>query len=258
MRKGRSGEQSSADRVSVPIPTTRHDAEKESDASEHKATDRDQYALSKKALWCWRLTNTSPIITAGATVGILAVTSVYAVFAYRQWRTMHDQFVATQRAAIYLGLPDGSTGELTQTGVFALHFRNYGPSPAENVIVEVWPAVIPCNHPQALYERKLEIPAFRGFASVASPSVGFPVPPGFPFTVRKKIESKDWQMVKAGGAELQVLIRISYTDQFRSDCHALKVAYSLELGKFTLVPRPSTDYCRGKPQIARFLELPRN
>lgn len=208
--------------------------------------------MPRTSKW-WRfIRNVSPIVTTSATVGILIATSIYAIFAYKQWCTMHEQFVAAQRAAIYLGLPDGSTGELIQTGVFALHFRNYGPTPAENVLIEVWPAVIPYNHSQALHERSLEIPAFQGFDPTHANRIGFPVPPGFPFTIRKTIDSNDWQRVKSGSAQLQVLIRVSYMDQFGNNCHALTVIYSPQLSKFTLGSRPSKDYCGGRPQVARF------
>lgn len=196
--------------------------------------------------------NASPIVTAFATVGILVATVIYAIFAYKQWSTMHEQFVASQRAAIYLGLPDGSTGELQEAGVFALHFRNYGPSPAENVLVEIWPAVIPYNRTKPSYEQTLEIPAFQGFGSSRSHSTGFPIPPGFPFSVRKTIDLTDWQMVKSGSAELQALVRVSYTSEFGNNCHTLSLRYSPEMGKFTLGPRPSEEYCGGQPQIARF------
>jgi hypothetical protein len=217
-----------------------------------ETADGQHQTISRKIKWWRSIRNASPIVTAFATVGILVATGIYAIFAYKQWCTMHDQFVATQRAAIYLGLPDGSTVELAQTGIFTLHFRNYGPIPAENVLIEVWPAVVPYNHPQPLYERRLEIPAFQGFDPTRAHWVGFPVPPGFPFTIRKTIDSNDWQMVKSGSAQLQVLIRVSYMNQFGNNCHALNVTYSPRLGKFTLGPRPSKDYCGGKPQVARF------
>jgi hypothetical protein len=205
-----------------------------------------------RSKWLRSISNASPIVTAFATVGILVATVIYAIFAYKQWSTMHEQFVASQRAAIYLGLPDGSTGGLEQTGVFALHFRNYGTSPAENVLIETWPAVIPNDRSQQSYERRLEIPAFQGFDSARTHVTGFPIPPGFSFTIRKTIDASDWQMVKSGSARLQVLVRVSYTNEFGNNCHTLSVTYSREMGKFTLGPRPSTDYCRGQSQVARF------
>jgi hypothetical protein len=213
--------------------------------------------MSGKSRWLRSVRNTSPIVTAFATVGILVATVVYATFAYKQWSTMHEQFVASQRAAIYLGLPDGSTGELEQTGVFALHFRNYGPSPAENVLVEVWPVVIPYDHSLSLHERILEIPAFQGFGLGRTHSMGFPVPPGFPFTIRKSIDSDDWQRVKSGKAQLEALVRLSYMSEFGNNCHTLNLIYSTETGKFTLGSRPSVDYCGSQPQMARF-ETPVN
>jgi hypothetical protein len=217
-----------------------------------EGADGQLHTMLRKPKWFRSIRNASPIVTAFATVGILVATVIYAIFAYKQWSTMHDQFVMSQRAAIYLGLPDGSTGELEQTGLFALHFRNYGPSPAENVSIELWPAVIPYDHPQLSYERRLEIPAFQGFDPTRAHLTGFPIPPGFPFTIRKTIDSRDWQMVKSGKAQLQVLVRVSYMNEFGNNCHTLSVTYSLEMGKFTLGPRPSKDYCGGQPQVARF------
>jgi hypothetical protein len=196
--------------------------------------------------------NASPIVTAFATVGILVATVIYAIFAYKQWSTMHEQFVASQRPAIYFGLPDGSTGELQEAGVFALHFRNYGPSPAENVSIEIWPAVIPYNRTKPSYEQTLEIPAFQGFSSNRAHATGFPIPPGFPFTIRKTIDLTDWQMVKSGSAALHLLVRVSYMSEFGNNCHALSLTYSSDMGRFLLGPRPSKDYCGGQPQVARF------
>jgi hypothetical protein len=208
--------------------------------------------MSGKSRWLRSIRNTSPIVTAFATVGILVATVVYATFAFKQWSTMHEQFVASQRAAIYLGLPDGSIGELEQTGIFALHFRNYGPSPAENVQVEIWPAVIPYDHPQLSHERRLEIPPFQGFDLSRVRSIGFPVPPGFPFTIRKSINSDDWQRVRSGKAQLEALVRVSYMNEFGNNCHTLIIIYSREMAEFTLGPRPTKDYCGGQP---RMLEL---
>jgi hypothetical protein len=233
-------------------PTTAAKETANPETTNRETADGQPYSLPRNSQWFRSIRNTSPIVTAFATVGILVATVIYAIFAYKQWSTMHEQFVASQRAAIYLGLPDGSTGELEQTGVFALHFRNYGPSPAENVLIEVWPAIVPSNHPRPLYERRLEIPAFRGFDPARAHSTGFPIPPGFPFTIRKTIDSNDWQMVKSGSAQLQVLVRVSYMNEFGNNCHTLSVTYSREMGNFTLGPRPSKDYCGGQPQVARF------
>jgi hypothetical protein len=217
-----------------------------------ETADVQLHNIPRKPKWFRSIRNASPIVTAFATVGILFATVIYAIFAYRQWSTMHEQFVASQRAAIYLGLPDGSTGELEQTGVFALHFRNYGPSPAENVLIEVWPTVIPYEHRPPLYERTMEIPAFQGFDPTRAHSTGSPIPPGFPFTIHKTIDSADWQKVKSGRTQLEVLVRVSYMNEFGNNCHTLSVTYSPEMGEFTLGPRPSKDYCGGQPQVARF------
>ena len=121
-----------------------------------------------------------------------------------------------------------------------------------------WPAVVPYNHPQPLYERTLKIPAFGGFDPARAHWAGVPVPPGFPFTIRKTIDSNDWQMVKSGSAQLQVLIRVSYINEFGNNCHALNVTYSPQLGTFTLRPRPSKDYCGGRPQVAQFRNYGKN
>jgi hypothetical protein len=98
----------------------------------------------------------------------------------------------------------------------------------------------------------LEIPAFQGFDPARAHSTGFPIPPGFPFTIRKAIDSDDWQMVKSSRAQLQVLVRVSYMNEFGNNCHTLSVIYSSEIGKFTLGPKPSKDYCGDRPQVARF------
>jgi hypothetical protein len=247
---------SDADRSESGHPRTTPPLTGAKETANPETTSRDRVAglhtIARNSKWLRSMRNSSPIITAFATVGILVATIIYAIFAYKQWSTIREQFVASQRAAIYLGLPDGSTGELEQPGVFALHFRNYGLSPAENVLIEVWPAVISYDHPQPLYERRLEIPAFQGFDPTRAHSTGFPIPPGFPFTIHKTIASDDWQMVKSGRAQLQVLVRLSYINDFGNNCHTLSVTYSPEMDNFTLGPRPSKDYCGGRPQVAHF------
>jgi hypothetical protein len=122
---------------------------------------------------------------------------------------------------------------------------------------EVRPVVIPYDHSLSLHERILEIPAFQGFGLGRTHSMGFPVPPGFPFTIRKSIDSDDWQRVKSGKAQLEALVRLSYMSEFGNNCHTLNLIYSTETGKFTLGSRPSVDYCGSQPQMARF-ETPVN
>jgi hypothetical protein len=146
---------SDADRPETgqPRPTPLLTAAKKipnSEITNRETANERIHIIPRKPKWFRSIRNASPAVTAFATVGILVATVIYARYLLTNSGPRCTQFVASQQAAIYLGLPDGSTGELEQTGVFALHFRNYGLSPAENVLIEVWPAVIPNNHPQPL------------------------------------------------------------------------------------------------------------
>jgi hypothetical protein len=64
--------------------------------------------------------------------------------AVTQARDTHQQLELSERAAVYLGLPDGKIADFSDNGgpnQLVLYFRNYGASTAKDTVIEVWPAV---------------------------------------------------------------------------------------------------------------------
>jgi hypothetical protein len=64
---------------------------------------------------------------------------------------MRETLVASQRPALYLGLPGGQVADfVTEEGreQVALHFQNYGQSAARNTFIETWPIVFTRGRPR--------------------------------------------------------------------------------------------------------------
>lgn len=201
----------------------------------------------------------SSILTA-ATVGAFLAAVYYASQAHEANKLTRCAFIASQRAALYLGWPDGRIGGFTKSGKgkserawVVLYFRNYGRVAAENVLIELWPTVVIANKPAI----NKPIPAFQGFHPTGWSEAGISIPPGFPYKKPYPINSDQLRLVERGKdsglAELHILGRLSYTDRFGQYCQAFSLEYAgSPLNELSLLPTPHRDYCGGQPQIATY------
>jgi hypothetical protein len=168
-------------------------------------TDR---AATATALGTW--------VLAGIGIGALILT-YYATTQSRK------QFVATQRAAVYLGLRDGTLMKIeepTEGDIRIIAFvTNYGQSTAENVQVELFPITDPIDGTMRL----TQIPAFKGF--VEKSEFTNSVPPGFPFKASTSYDPKCLKDLRYGKASLEVVGRITYRDGFGPYCEPFDVRY---------------------------------
>jgi hypothetical protein len=197
-----------------------------------------------------------------APVAILIVTVCYTRYAGRQWDTMQGQltamqasntqnervFQATQRAAVYLGLPDGKFAEFASQREklqVLLYFRNYGGQTARDTIVEAWPIATSVDHPSYM----VKVPPFPA----PRPNRGPDLPPGFPSTSALSTPDLTQSLVETGQIDLKVMGRISYRDDFGSHCDSFSADYIPTLKSFSLT---STDVlCDGKPHEIYFCNM---
>jgi hypothetical protein len=157
------------------------------------------------------------------------------------------RFAATQRTAVYLGLPNGNIAEFDNNNQIVLHFRNYGQSTAENTLPEAWPLIAVLNKPTAVFD----IPPFQGFPPIVGPSLrGISIPPGFPKAKLVPIRVEDCELIEANKATLAVMGRISYIDSFGKYCQPFVILYIGGSVCFDLSANPSNAMCGKKWQRA--------
>ncbi len=164
-----------------------------------------------------------------------------------------DNFVATQRAAVYLGLPDGTIGGFSSdNSQVILQFRNYGASVAENTVIEIWPITFKADG----IEHTLDIPPFQGFDHHGPYVPGVWIPPGAPYPKGAPISPDQAALVRAGQAILRVVIRTSYIDSLGTQaCQAFLIQYDLA-SSFSLAATGNGELgkrlCDGRPHRMPF------
>ena len=161
-------------------------------------------------------------------------------------------FIATQRAALYVGLPSGSIADVRDANaLLTVHIRNYGPTTAENALIEIWPTFVPVpKADQPPVSIKQNVPAFQGFPPYTTMyQPGSSIPPGFPYDKKIPLNPTQWTLAESGKASLFVVLRISYTDKFGKYCYAVGLSYDIgSFNDFHLDPNPHLNYCGGQPQ----------
>jgi hypothetical protein len=146
-----------------------------------------------------------------------------------------------QRAAVYLGLPNGqvahSIGEAPDT--LGLDFRNYGASTAEDTVIETW----------TLFAKNGEtveqcVPRFQGFNPPEQRIPGIQIPPGFPYSASVSFSSGNLEQLTSGQCGLIIIGRVSYFDAFGKYCQPFAIEYQKGIqGRFTISRSPRPNFC---------------
>ena len=158
----------------------------------------------------------STVVLAGVGIGALILT-------YCSNSQSRKQFAYTQRAAVYLGLRDGTLMKIETTNEgdvrIVAYVTNYGQTTAENVQVELFPITDPIDGTAQI----TRIPAFKG--TVEKTEFTNPVPPGFPFKESVSYSLKSLKDLRDEKATLEVVGRTTYRDGFGSYCEPFDVRY---------------------------------
>jgi hypothetical protein len=153
------------------------------------------------------------------------VVFVYTTITAFQWCTLLESnrinrksFEETQRAAVYLGRPDGEIGEFMPGKDIlriVLYFRNAGGTAAQRTVIDTWPITTTLGGPSV--ELKFQPPDHH--------YIGPDIPPGVPYNTYIPYRDATQEELDSGKKDLVIYGRVTYSDSFGSHCETFAVAY---------------------------------